>query len=106
MTQPGETDGFNIEDHVDWISRALGRNPDYLVINNGKIPETVLSNYNEQGANPLYLDQKQELSLGRKGVSIMASELFTISDEDVIRHNGTSVSEILMKICRDNNEGA
>lgn len=106
MTQPGETDGFNIEDHVNWISRALGRNPDHLVINNGKIPDNVLSNYNEQGASPLYLDKKQTVSLEHKGVTIIASELFTISDEDVLRHNGISVSEILMKICRENNEGA
>lgn len=104
MTQPGETEGFNIEEHVDWISKIMGRNPDFVIVNEGKIPEDLLSNYNEQGAMPLYLDQEQANAMDGKGISVIGAELFKISDENVLRHNGIAVSEILMKICRENTE--
>ncbi len=104
MTQPGETDDFNILDHINWISRSMGRNPDSVIVNDGIIPEDVLSIYNEQGASPLYLDNGQVRDLETKGISVIGAELFKISEEGVLRHNGLSLSEILMKICRENSE--
>jgi len=104
MTQPGETEGFTIEDHVDWISRVMGRNPDFVIVNEGKIPEYLLSRYNEQGAQPLYLDPWQAKSLEAKGISVLGAELYKISEKGALRHNGVVVSELLMKICRENTE--
>ena len=46
MTQPGETDGFSVSDHVNLINRYLGkRKIDVVLVNNGNIDADVLKKY-------------------------------------------------------------
>jgi len=101
MTQPGETDGFTVTDHVNWIERYLGSVPDFIVVNNGVIPEIILANYSEQGAFPLYLSPSEIRSLENRGCSVVESSLYSVTDGAILRHNGQAVSEILIRICRE-----
>ena len=45
MTQPGQTDGFTVADHVKEVARYLGRQPGYVIINNLIPPKPVLKHY-------------------------------------------------------------
>jgi uncharacterized cofD-like protein len=101
MTQPGETDGFTVTDHVNWIERYLGSVPDFIVVNNGIIPEIILANYSEQGAFPLYLSPSEIRSLENRGCSVVEASLYSVTDGAILRHNGQAVSEILIRICRE-----
>ena len=57
MTQPGETDRFSVSDHLQAIENHVGcRLFDYVIVNNGEIPEDVIERYAEQGAMPVRLD--------------------------------------------------
>lgn len=55
MTEPGETDGLNLNGHVEAITRHLGRTPDRVLMNNGPIDPDVEENYRQQGAEVLNL---------------------------------------------------
>lgn len=46
MSQPGETDGYSVTDHVQAIlNHAQGVSLDYVIVNNQPAPETVIEKY-------------------------------------------------------------
>lgn len=53
MTEPGETDGLTLSDHVDALTRHLERMPDDLLINSRPLTLPMLEHYALQGAEPL-----------------------------------------------------
>ncbi|MCS7174681.1 gluconeogenesis factor YvcK family protein [Pseudothermotoga sp.] len=53
MTQPGETIGFSLEDHVSEIEKYLKTELDYVVANNTLPPKDVLLSYAKQCAEPV-----------------------------------------------------
>lgn len=101
MTQPGETDGMDILQHVEWIERVAGVAPDFVIVNEEDIPLACLEAYRNQGALPLYLDTEQERKLLTKGCQIIRGNYVKVYEKSVIRHNGQALSETLMRICRD-----
>ncbi len=50
MTEPGETDDLNLDDHVDMIERHLGRRPDVILVNSDPVPSDVQEHYRQHGA--------------------------------------------------------
>ena len=101
MSQPGETDGMNILHHLEWVERAVKAVPDYVVVNNGSIPEALLQAYLNEGAVPLYLDESQRERILEKGCHIIEGNYVKVYEESVVRHDGQGLSETLMRICRD-----
>ena len=60
MTQPGETDGFALSDHLAAIERHT--HPGFVsavVANTGAFPGPVLRRYREQGAAPVAVDREK-----------------------------------------------
>lgn len=53
MTQPGETIGFSLEDHVSEVEKYLKTNVDYIVANSTLPPKNVLLSYAKQHAEPV-----------------------------------------------------
>lgn len=45
MTKSGQTTNYRASDHVKDLKKYLGRNPDYVLINNSKIPNEILNWY-------------------------------------------------------------
>ena len=45
MSQPGETDGYSVSDHIFAIQDHADISLDYVVVNNGLAPEHVILNY-------------------------------------------------------------
>ena len=65
MTQPGETDGFSVSDHLRAVYDHVGHHLfDYVIVNDGEIPPHVLSRYTEQGAQAVRLDEDEVAKLG------------------------------------------
>ena len=56
MTQPDETHGMNIVNHIEWISAALGCVPDFVIVNSEQIPDDIIDSYKAKDSYPLYLD--------------------------------------------------
>ena len=55
MTEPGETDGLTLSDHVDAITRHLGRTPDWVLMNSDALDPEVQARYQNEGAQTLTL---------------------------------------------------
>ncbi len=45
MTRPGQTHGMAASAHVHEIARYVGKMPDYVVVNTGKVPQHLLEKY-------------------------------------------------------------
>ncbi len=60
MTQPGETDGYTLSDHVEAIERHAGEGFITAVVANAStIPEHILARYRAQGSEPVVIDRHE-----------------------------------------------
>ncbi len=102
MTQPQETTGMSITDHVDWIERISGRLPNYLMVNEQEIPQPLLGRYNEDGATPLYMDYEEEVRLAKRGCQVIRGAFVKIvssgDGSSVVRHDGRRVAEAILSL--------
>ncbi len=98
MTQPGETDGFNVLQHVNaLINHSSKKIINYIVVNNQTIPESTLSKYIIDGSEPVTLNKEQEQILNSMNIKIIKDNLIDIK-KDYIRHNAIKLSEIIVDL--------
>ncbi len=80
MTQPGETDGFSLSDHLAALRAHVGDDfPDAVVAHQGEIPAAIRDKYLERGAEPVEcdLDERGEFS----GVRLITGDFFSTVEE-------------------------
>lgn len=100
MTQPGETDGYTVLDHVNGILKHSKEDfIDYVIANIEKIPKEILDKYASDGSTPVVLDNKDEETLNSKNIKVIKGNLIDIK-KDYIRHDSLSLSRILMSIAK------
>ena len=56
MTQPGQTDGYTVKQHLSTLQHYLGRQVDRIVCNNGPLPPELLQFYAQHGSYPVHND--------------------------------------------------
>jgi uncharacterized cofD-like protein len=96
MTQPGETDGYSVADHIRAIDRACGRPLFDAVVVQGKVPSAKsLIRYAQENSYPVVLDREAITNLGRRIV------IANVMDEDkntgLIRHNSQRLAGMLLR---------
>ncbi|MEG4583974.1 YvcK family protein [Microcoleus sp. MOSTC5] len=96
MTQPGETDGYSVADHIRAIDRACGRPLFDAVVVQGKVPSAkALIRYSQENSYPVVLDREAVTQLGRRIV------IANVMDEDkntgLIRHNSQRLAGMLLR---------
>jgi uncharacterized cofD-like protein len=101
MTQPEETEGMNIVRHLEWVSAALGDVPEYLVVNSELIAEPLAARYKMEGAEPLYLDDRQRKKIERLGCTILELPMLGVTDAGLVRHDSSKLAERLFRLSRD-----
>lgn len=91
-TQPGETDGFTLNDHIKAIEDVIGEGAIDTVIanNNFDIPKDILEKYNEEGQKLLKPDNLEKDSILEKFI--------TISDNHHIRHDTKKIGYHIFSI--------
>ncbi len=100
MTQPGETEGYTVYDHVEAILRHSSDDfLDYVVANERIICNESLERYIEDGSKPVLLARQDEEILKSKSIGLIKDDLVDIQD-GYIRHDNLKLSEIIMKIAR------
>lgn len=103
MTQPGETDGKNVVDHVNTLIEHTGINfIDYVVVNNEELPTGVFERYAKDGAKLVLLDEEQKKELNSSGITCLEQRLIEIRN-GYIRHDAEMVSNVVMKIAIKHN---
>ncbi len=97
MTQPGETDGYQLGDHIAVIEKYLGTNQiDYVIINNETIPNTILDRYLDDEADIVKYNVN---ALIHKGIHIIeAPVLKIVPEKHLIRHNSEKLADIIVNL--------
>ena len=88
MTQPGETDGFTISDHVKLLNSYLGkRKLDIVIVNNKKIDTKILEKYqNEEQKDQVMIDYKN-----LKNIKIIEDNYFLL-ENGMARHDSLKLA--------------
>jgi len=95
MTQPGETTGYTLKDHIEAIQDHAGKGMiDYSVVNNGKIPGGLLKRYARKRSFPVVIDlaSTRELKIIKADV---------VSRQEYARHDSQKLAALIIKlICK------
>ena len=93
FTQPGETDGFKVSDHIDTLEDYLGKGAINIVVANSKpISSTLASKYsNSEQKDPVPLDMEE---LESRGTRVISDKLFTI-ENSVYRHDSLKLAYLI-----------
>lgn len=103
MTQPGETDNFNVLDHVKAILKHADSNIiDYVIANNEVMPEPVFDLYKKDGAEQVLLDKNQREILKEMSIKVIEDNLIEIK-KHYIRHDANHISKIAINLALSHN---
>lgn len=53
MSEPGQTEGHSLSDHLAAFHQQAGITPDYVLVNTGQVSDRVLARYREDNAEPI-----------------------------------------------------
>jgi len=98
MTQPGETDGYSVADHIEAINRHIDKRPDeqlmdYVVVNNANPKKHQLERYEADHQYPVDIDYAR---LKKLGVQVYPTNL--LQRGDLVRHNHRKLAKAVMQI--------
>ena len=95
MTQPGETNEYNLSDHVEQIEYYLDYEVDYIIANSGKIPNFILNRYKKRNSSEVKIDMIDD--------RIIKDDLvyFINEEKTIVRHDSTKLSKIIKNIIGD-----
>ncbi|MEG1310438.1 MAG: YvcK family protein [Romboutsia sp.] len=98
MTQPGETDGYNVLDHINAIVKHANENIiDYVISNNEILPIEIFDIYQKDGAKQVLLDKNQKEKLKSMGIKSIEENLIEIKS-NYIRHDAKYISNIVVNL--------
>lgn len=94
VTQPGETDGFTVGDHVKLLNKYLDKKKvDVVVANNKKIGEKMAKKYeSEEQKDPVLIDYEE---LEKIGVELIEDDLLTIAEDNTLKHDSLKLSSLI-----------
>lgn len=93
MTQPGETDGFSVSDHIDTIlNHANVPNLIDAVLVNDKFPENALEKYKEANQIPVEIDYDE---INDMGIQVVPRRLIEESTGNLVRHSPQRVARAI-----------
>ncbi len=94
MTQPGETDGYTVSDHIKAIFKhSSNKVIDYVVVNDGIPRESLLKKYRSENSYIVKIDKEEIIKLG---VKMVCAKL--IEDGEYIRHSPSLLNKTIMKL--------
>lgn len=98
MTQPGETDGYSLEDHLAAIrEHAKADLFDYALVNTSPIAPAALATYAAQGARPVRRESRDSTC---GGAVVVEHELLAPCADGRIRHSPEALADAILKLGR------
>jgi uncharacterized cofD-like protein len=95
MTQPGETQGLTLHDHLRAIERHIGPVVTDVVVDAEPVPERLLRRYGEEGAEPVLVDRE---AIGRLGVRLHDAPLRSATPEQQLRHDPDRLARAVLDV--------
>lgn len=92
MTQPNETNGFTLSDHIKAIKEHVdGELMDYCIVNTGKINQSIRKRYIRQKSHVVRADAAKV-----KGIRVVRENL--VADDVYARHDPVKLAAAVMKL--------
>ncbi len=93
VTQPGETDGYTVSDHIEKLNEHLeDRKVDIVIANDAEIDKEIVQKYSSLEKKDLVtLDSKKIDSLG---VRLISDKIFSV-EKGMIRHNAMKTAYLI-----------
>ncbi len=93
MTQPGETDGYSVSDHLKaLIQHAGSRDIIDAVLVNDYLPANLAQKYQQSGSFPVKIDTE---NIKRLGIKLFSKKLIEDSREGLVRHSSNRVARAI-----------
>jgi uncharacterized cofD-like protein len=90
MTQPGETVGFTLSDHLLALVDHVGPVVTDVLVHSGGLPEGLVARYEAEGAAPVEVDRDE---VGKLGVRLREAVLLSQEAEAGVRHDSDRLAE-------------
>lgn len=98
MTQPGETDGFSVADHIRAINKHAGNKiVDYTVVNTEEIDSELQNKYMEKTSELVEIDEDK---ISQLNVGIAKGDFIKIKN-GFVRHDSEKLAAILVETIMD-----
>ena len=99
VTQPGETNGFKVSDHVKMLQKHLGNDGINIVMaNSAPLSKAIAKKYaNEEQKDPVLLDENK---LAKMNVKVIKDKLVTV-ENNVLRHDSLKVGYLIFSYLMD-----
>ncbi|KAJ53197.1 putative cofD-like protein [Clostridium tetanomorphum] len=98
MTQPGETDGYTVSDHIKAIFKHAGNGIiDYVIVNVGKVAKELEGKYKEEASHLVKIDEEK---IKNTNVKIIGGDFISVK-KGLIRHNSEKLASILIETIMD-----
>lgn len=101
MTRLTQTNGMSARQHVEGIEKVIGRKVDYIVINNGSIPQNILDVYAASNEFPVKNDLGNDPQVIRADlVSEEVNHKSTVdtAHRSLLRHDVNKVGQVLREL--------
>ncbi|MDJ0518883.1 MAG: YvcK family protein [Trichodesmium sp. MO_231.B1] len=96
MTQPGETTGYSVADHIRAIDVACGKRLFDTVLVQGKSPSAqALIKYAQEDSHPVFLDREAVRNLGRK--ILLTNVMYEDEQTGFVRHDPMMLAQVLFQ---------
>ena len=94
MTQPGETDGYKLSNHINAIMEHCNdKLVDFIIANDGVIPEEYFIKYKNDGQDMVEIDKGQIPN----NIQIITDDLIQIRD-GLLRHDTKRLANVIMRL--------
>ncbi|HLO87683.1 MAG TPA: gluconeogenesis factor YvcK family protein [Nostocaceae cyanobacterium] len=96
MTQPGETQGYTVANHIQAIDDACGgrRLFDAVLVHKRTPSAQALIRYAQQGSHPVFLDREAVTQLGRR---IVLANVLHEDETGFVRHDPQKLAKVLFR---------
>ena len=102
MTRYTQTPDMTAQDHVDILSKYIGKRPDVVILNTGPIPSDILQAYQKEHEYPVVDDLNKDPSRVIRGdfVSTKFSGQITADavKRSLLRHDKDKLTRAIMKL--------
>ena len=95
MSQPGETDGYTVQDHIRAIEKHSFVHPvDLVVVNESSLPLDVLQMYAAQNSYPICIGNENT------DYAIIQRDLLSLDEKGRIRHDPIAVKQVVEELIK------
>lgn len=98
MTQPGETDGYSVGDHVKTILEHTNENIiEYVYANNKKMPDDIYFKYKDEGATAVEIREDDKEIFKKHGIQLIQRNFIEVK-KGYVRHDALKLSEHILQM--------